>query len=182
MCALPTLVTGPDQPCPSDFDAFLELSSNKNQLNRYLAEQMILNAPALLNEQQQLVIGGAINGKTMKITRDSVSEIPQLYADLEEADQRLMLHMHHAMVVEDRKYGLFIAADTDIAVSSIGSFHHLGTCQVYQSIHSRLVPLHTIYRQLGSVKASALVAFHAITGCDTTSHFSCRKSKKTLWA
>ena len=118
----------------------------------------------------------------MKVTKHSASDIPELHADLEEADQRMMLHMKHAVGVGNRKYGLFIATDTHIAVTSISSFDLLGLCEVYQCINSRLVPLHVIYNQLGPLKARALIAFHCRTGCDTTSHLSCRKSKKTLWA
>ena len=182
LSALPTLVTGPEQSCPADFDAFLEVSSNKDQLIRFLAEHLRQNAPSIMLDQQELVIGGGFNGKTFLITKHGISEIPELHADLEEADQRLMLHMKHAVDVGLRKCGLFVATDTDIAVTAIGSFNQLGRCEVYQLINSRLVPLHVIHNQLGLLKASALVAFHSVTGCDTTSHLSCRKSKKTLWA
>jgi hypothetical protein len=181
LSALPTIVTGPEQSCPADFDAFLEVSSNKHQLIKFISEQMLLNAPSVLQDEQELVIGGGFDGKTVKITKHVASDIPQLNADLEEADQRVMLHMKHAVDVGHRKYGLIVAADTDIAVCAIGSFYQLGTCEVYQLINSRLVPLHTIHHTLGLLKSAALVAFHALTGCDTTSHLSCRKSKKTLW-
>ena len=57
----------------------------------------------------------------------------------------------------------------------------LPECELYQYINTRLVPLHSIYQQHGVEKSMALVAFHAMTGCDCTSYLSCRKSKRTLW-
>ena len=41
--------------------------------------------------------------------------------------------------------------------------------------------VHVIARELGPSKAIALPAFHALTGCDTTSAFF-RKGKKTAWS
>jgi hypothetical protein len=42
LSALPTLVTGPEQPCPSDFESFLELSSNNEQLLKFLSKEILL--------------------------------------------------------------------------------------------------------------------------------------------
>ena len=45
----------------------------------------------------------------------------------------------------------------------------------------RFIPIHEIVFQLDSQVSSNLVAFHAFTGCDTTSGF-CGRGKKTAWA
>ena len=45
----------------------------------------------------------------------------------------------------------------------------------------RYIPVHVIARTLGPSKAKALPAFHALTGCDTTSSFF-NKGKKTAWS
>ena len=135
----------------------------------------------MLHENQIVVVGGAIDGKTVKITHSVSLELPELQADLEEADQQIILHMKHALDTENRRHGLIIAADTDVAVIAVTCFSSLGQCELFQSINTRLVPLHVIRNQIGDQKASALVAFHSLTGCDTTSYSSCRKSKKTLW-
>eukprot|EP00745_Piridium_sociabile_P029609 TRINITY_DN48831_c1_g1_i4.p2 TRINITY_DN48831_c1_g1~~TRINITY_DN48831_c1_g1_i4.p2 ORF type:complete len:222 (-),score=27.38 TRINITY_DN48831_c1_g1_i4:119-784(-) len=45
----------------------------------------------------------------------------------------------------------------------------------------RYIPVHVIARELGPSKAMALPAFHALTGCDTTSAFF-GKGKKTAWS
>lgn len=45
----------------------------------------------------------------------------------------------------------------------------------------RYIPVHVIAGTLGPSKAMALPAFHALTGCDTTSAFF-GKGKKTAWS
>ena len=44
----------------------------------------------------------------------------------------------------------------------------------------RLIPAHEIAKSIGPERAAALPAFHAFTGCDTTSSFLGR-GKKTAW-
>ena len=39
LCASPTVISSPQQPLPADFGAFLELSSNKEQLLTFLAQE-----------------------------------------------------------------------------------------------------------------------------------------------
>ena len=46
---------------------------------------------------------------------------------------------------------------------------------------TRYIPAHAIAHSLGPSKAMALPAFHALTGCDTTSAFF-GKGKKTAWS
>ena len=48
-------------------------------------------------------------------------------------------------------------------------------------ILNRYIPAHAIAQSLGQSKAMALPAFHALTGCDTTSTFF-GKGKKTAWS
>ena len=42
------------------------------------------------------------------------------------------------------------------------------------------IPIHNIVAKLGQAKSAALPAFHALTGCDTTSSFF-GKGKRTAW-
>ena len=48
------------------------------------------------------------------------------------------------------------------------------------TLSSRYIPIHTMVDALGPSKALALPAFHALTGCDTTSAFF-GKGKKRAW-
>ena len=134
----------------------------------------------MLHENQISVVGGTIDGETVKITHSVSLKLPELQADSEEADQQIILYMKHALDTENRRHGLIIAADTDAAVITVSCFSSVGQCELFQSINTHLVPLHVIRNQIGDQKASALVAFHSQTRCDTTSYLSRRKSKKTL--
>ena len=46
--------------------------------------------------------------------------------------------------------------------------------------HFRYIPVHVIVAEIGPAKASALPAFHSLTGCDSTSSFF-GKGKRTAW-
>ena len=113
----------------------------------------------MLHENQILVVGGAIDGKTVKLTHSVSLELPELQADLEEADQGIILHMKHALDTENRRHGLIIAADTDVAVIAVSCFSSLDQCELFQSINTRLVPLHVICNQIDDQKAFCIGCF-----------------------
>ena len=48
------------------------------------------------------------------------------------------------------------------------------------SKHPKYIPLHGICHCLANEEVSSLIAFHAITGCDTVSKLS-GQTKKTAW-
>ena len=65
------------------------------------------------------------------------------------------------------------------------SSQHLGLAEFWVGFgrgkNLRDIPIHDICSDLGPSRSVALPLFHAITGCDTTSHFlGC--GKKTAWA
>ena len=74
--------------------------------------------------------------------------------------------------------------DSDVVVLDISAFVSLSQdfdelCVAFGMQH-RYIPVHTIAANLGPAKSSALPAFHALTGFDTTSSFF-GKGKKTAW-
>ena len=120
LCALPTVISSPQQPLLADFCAFLEFSSNKEQLVMFLAQKWIKEAPNILNSNQVFVIGGVRAFAVSQYMESGVTDMPKLKGDLKEADLRLILHMYNAVTVESRHHGLLVAADTDVAVIAIG--------------------------------------------------------------
>ena len=75
--------------------------------------------------------------------------------------------------------------DSDIVVLAIRFFSTLCLLELWVGFASgknlRDIPIHDICSDLGPSRSMALPLFHAITGCDTTSHFlGC--GKKTAWA
>ena len=75
--------------------------------------------------------------------------------------------------------------DTDVVVLAVSTANKLACEQLIVSFGtgktSRYLDATLMARQLGSVKCDALPAFHALTGCDTTSGFAGR-GKRTAWS
>ncbi len=105
----------------------------------------------------------------------------------EEADTRIIVHMHHALQQGLRRVEVR-SVDTDVVIILVGVFYELlktqssadlwvafGTGKNYRFLH-----INAICDSLGEPKSRALPVFHAITGCDTISAFKF-KGKKTAW-
>ena len=74
---------------------------------------------------------------------------------------------------------------SDVVVLAVRFFNTLGTLQLWVGFGTgrkyRDIPVHTINSNLGPSRSLALLLFHSLTGCDTTSQFlGC--GKKTAWA
>ena len=67
------------------------------------------------------------------------------------------------------------SSDSDVVVIAVACFHDLCAEELWISFGSSkahtYIPAHRIAQNLGKEKARALLAFHSITGCDTTSAF-----------
>ena len=70
-------------------------------------------------------------------------------------------------------------------IIAVSSFQDLNLAELWVACGSgksfRHIPVHQIAMQLGPSKSRALLAFHSLTGCDTTSAFQ-GKGKRTAWA
>ena len=73
---------------------------------------------------------------------------------------------------------------TDVVVIHIATFHDLDLSELWIVFevrkHFRYVLVHGIASTLGQEKSTALLAFHAFTGCDQTSSFK-NIGKKPAW-
>jgi len=101
----------------------------------------------------------------------------------EEADTRLLLHVHNAVKAGYKRIAIR-TVDTDVLVIAVSCWHSLQCVELWLAFgtgkHFRFIPVHEIANALGPRKSRALPAFHALTGCDTTSAFH-GKGKKTAW-
>ena len=112
---------------------------------------------------------------------------PMSACNHEEADTRICVHVGDALRKGD-KHILIQTVDTDVVIILIGLFHNLQ--QTYEGIHLYVAfgagknykefSINHICDSLGVDKCVALPAFHAFTGCDTTSQFY-GKGKKSAW-
>ncbi|CAB3996630.1 Hypothetical predicted protein [Paramuricea clavata] len=103
--------------------------------------------------------------KTVYRTSDSNRSMPE--CNHEEADTRIVVHVLHAIQVEQAKSVLVRTVDTDVVVILVGTFYNLKS----------IVPDLDL---LGEARSRSLPVFHALTGCDTTSSFY-GKGKKSAW-
>jgi len=144
-----------------DKSLFLSSNATKDSLTLYLAQQLI-NQSSIEN--------------LVTVTRSSVMKNSEVHvrtgvSTQEEADTIMVLH-----AVEVAIAGLDVhiySQDTDVLLLALRRVPLLGTKPAMimgTSEHRRKVMMKPIYDALGADKASALINWHALTGCDTTGH------------
>ena len=89
-----------------------------------------------------------------------------LRSDHEEADKRVVLHARYATIRGNQQINV-ICRDTDVLVLLLAHLPHLFTGTAKRKLY---VPVHQIC--LSEETRNSLLAFHSITGCDTTSQFA----------
>jgi hypothetical protein len=101
----------------------------------------------------------------------------------EEADTRMMLHLHHAAQQGHTKAYLR-TVDSDVVVLAISLFHELGLSELWIGFGIgtayKDIPVHSIVHTLGIQHSKTLPVFHAMTGCDIVSALY-GIGKKTAW-
>ena len=106
--------------------------------------------------------------------------VPALVSDHEEADTRLLLHAKHAC--EDGHRIVIQSPDTDVLLLCVSHYREIGCQELWfrTGVKDRLryIPAHDVSTNLDPEICSALPAFHALTGCDSTSAFLCIGKKK----
>ena len=95
----------------------------------------------------------------------------------------IFIHVADATHQEFRKI-LIRSNDSDVVVIAVSCIQDLHLDELWVAYGTgkayRYIPAHLIAQQLGPVRSRALLSFHALTGCDTTSAFH-EKGKKTAW-
>ncbi|KAG1671244.1 NEDD4 family-interacting protein 1 [Nymphon striatum] len=115
-------------------------------------------------------------------TTDPEIEISMLRSDHEEAETRVVLHCIHA----SSQHIVVSARDTDITIVLLAHFDSMHceklSLKAGTSKKPKYIPIHEIRNTLSFEQPvlDALLAFHAITGCDTVSYLM-GHSKKTTW-
>lgn len=114
------------------------------------------------------------------MSSDPTLAISSLQADHEEADTRLILHFIHAHM----KTIVVSARDTDVFLLLLAHFEKIQCKHLYMKAGTlkapKYLPVHEIHELLSADQLQTLLAFHAVTGCDSVSQFS-GHSKKTAW-
>jgi hypothetical protein len=164
---------GPQVPVPQNWQEFLRNDQNKTELFEFLSEQAIA-----IPVSESATAGERVLSSTPH-SFDSLEPCSH-----EEADTRLILHAYNAAKAGYKTIAIR-TVDTDVLAIAISVWQHMPCDQLWLAFgtgkHFRYIAVHEIAISLGPLKSKALPAFHAFTGCDTTSAFN-GKGKKTGWA
>ena len=165
----------PSTTMPSNWQAFLRDSQNKEELFKYLAEctaALQLEGKVIVTTYGDDVLSGG------PLEMESLAP-----CNHEEADTRLFLHVSHAVHNGNGKI-MIRSTDTDVVVLAITLFEQIHAQELWVAMGTakqlRYIPVHKVHASLGPDQSKALAFFHAFTGCDTTSSFSGR-AKKTCF-
>ena len=151
-----------------NWDRFIILGENKASLVNFLCteiSQMYRGHP-----RKELVLSGGFNDP-MKVWSSTDRHLAGLASDHEEADTRILLHARDATIRGYQQINV-VCRDTDVLVLLVAHLPNLSPdVWMFTGTAKRklYVPVHQI--RLSEDKRSSLLAFHAITGCDTTSQF-----------
>lgn len=155
----------------------MALDDNKADLALFLSNHVIQHSP---KDEPVIVVSGGFAEATTAMSSNPSFEISSLQAEHEEADTRLILHCIHAKV----KTIVVSARDTDVLLLLLAHFDKMTCTYLYMKAGTskapKYFPVHEIHKLLSADQLHALLAFHAVTGCDSVSQFS-GHSKKTAW-
>ena len=170
------LVEGRDVPLPNNLSNFLSLADNKAYLAHFLSEELCSQAPM---DKEIVVAGGFRDELEVKSSTGAINLGP-LKLTHEEADTRLVLHavhsQFHTVVVSSR--------DTDVLLLLVSHFQRMQCQHIWMksgtSKKRRYIPIDEVFNKLPSGSPSSMLAFHALTGCDTTSYIG-NHAKRSSW-
>ncbi|KAK3698426.1 hypothetical protein QZH41_001193 [Actinostola sp. cb2023] len=179
-------ISGPAIPVPKQWGKFMSNQRNKINLCDFLTSSLCELGQQHLPANKKLVIGGGYKDgiRAVCVTNGRCEDVMTLKSDHEEADTRLFLHAKHAVDDHPSCRIVIQSPDTDVFLLGVTHFVSLGCEELWLKTgvkdRLRFIPLHDVARTLGDRMCKALPAFHAISGCDSTSALS-GIGKKKAW-
>lgn len=162
-----------------NWDRFIIIEENKASLADFLSTEMSQRYGT--HPRRELVVSGGFK-EILKVWSSNASreDLQELSSNHEEADTRIVLHAKDATAKGYKQVNV-LCRDTDVLVLLVA--HKQDLCEEIwmfsgTSRRKRYIPVHKI--TLPWEKRKSLLAFHAITGCDTTSQFS-GIGKQSAW-
>lgn len=170
------LVEGRDVPLPKNWTHFLSLPDNKVDLAHLLSEELCSQAP----DDKEIVVAGGFRDELEVRSSKATTNLTHLSATHEEADTRLVLHAVHSQY----NTVVVLSRDTDVLVLLVSHFPQVVCKHLWMmsgtTKKQRYIPIDAVFNNLPRDSAPSLVAFHALTGCDTTSYIASH-TKSSLW-
>lgn len=162
-------------PLPKDMDAFWSSIHNKNQFQKFFQAHVLQNQERLSGVS--VFLSGMIGEEPLKVQNGHVIKVPELSSNVEEADERLFIHLNHAINTSNVKSLLIASSDTDVFVCSIYYYHNAFKSSGLKNLWilsgkghtTRYLPVHDICDVVDNQVIKILPAVHSLSGCDTTS-------------
>jgi hypothetical protein len=163
---------------PTQMDKFLGSSSNKIQLQQFFADTVYQMAK---ENDINLVVSGTVLGEDPQPSRGIINkqehhDIGLLKSSIEEADGRIIPHIHWSLTSKEYKNFVVLSNDTDVLVLILHYyrlFKQYGIKNIWIRIGrgaaQRLIPLHHLYSTMPKPLVKVLLAAHIGTGCDALS-------------
>jgi hypothetical protein len=163
-------------PLPSNWGSFMAVPENKADLACFLSEELMLHAP---DDKVVITGGGFKDAAQVQASRPEI-DVQNLESDHEEGDTRIILHAIHC----DADNIMVAARDTDVLVLMIAHASRMKASQIWMRAGTanrrKYIPIHEVIKKIPVGAADHILAFHALTGCDTTSYFSGHTKKNSL--
>lgn len=169
-------IDSPNVKLPENWKNFIALDENKVNLSKFLCNELSDNPP---DGDKEMVVGGGFD-EIDKVTSSSGRDVTNLHATHEEADTRIILHAKDACNKGFQRT-IVVCQDTDVLVLLTSCVKDLSKevwMKTGKAKQPNYIAIHDI--QLNDDIRNNLLAFHAISGCDTTSQFA-GIGKKKAW-
>ena len=165
----------PSADLPRNWAEFLHNDENKTELFKFLSDTLL---SLVVIDGKQLVV---TDGSSIKCSDEVVDALKP--CSHEEADTRMLLHAANAAVSGHSRI-LIKTVDKDVIVIATACFHKMSCAELWIAFgtgqHIRYLSIHDLATCMGPERSTALLFFHAFTGCDTVSCFL-GHGKKTAW-
>ena len=159
---------------PTNWSGYMASPENKSEYSDFLSNQLTLRT-----YKKEIVTSGGFKDE-LKVWSSMIIDHSQLSSNQEEADTRLILHA----IACEKKCIVVSSRDTDVLVLLVSHFHRINCNELWMSTgtqkNPRYIPVHDLAKSMSQSLLDALIPFHTITGCDTTS-FIAQHSKSTIW-
>lgn len=160
---------------PKNWSEFLKNDENKKELFSFLSQ--------FLNRQEYAV--KVVTSYNEKVLCTQPANLQALMpCSHEEADTRMILHAANGASEGCMKI-LIRTVDTDVVVLAVHFVSRIPCERLLVAFgvgkSFRFLDIKAYAEQLGPEKCAGILAFHALTGCDTTSSFK-GKGKRSGWA
>ena len=165
---------------PTQLDKFWGSSANKKHLQKFVANTALQMAK---EGNLNIVLSGTVVDKEAQpskavINHQEYADIEPLKSLIEEADSRIISHIHRSLTSQGYKTFVVLSNDTDVLVLILHyfkQFKNFGIEKVWIRMGSeatktrRLIPLHQMYKRMPKPLNKVLLATHVGTGCDALS-------------